>query len=127
LKKTVSEVDISTKRLLIHQSIVGLTVSLVFYLSSGIDQAIAALYGAFSTLSVSSLLAYGVIRANKTVLENPSQSMGILYAGAAQRFVLVLGLFIFGLAVLKLDPIATALTFGITQLMFVFNLKKKSQ
>lgn len=89
----------------------------------------SALYGMGASIAITALLSYGVVRAEKAAANDPKKSMGILYVGAVQRFLLVLGLFIFGLAVLKLEPLATAVSFGLTQFGYVFNfaqLKKNS-
>ena len=56
---------------------------------------------------VSGYLSYGVLKAEKVAQTDPKKSLGILYFGAVQRFVMVVGLFIVGLAIFKLEPLAT--------------------
>jgi ATP synthase I chain len=61
------------------------------------------------------LLLRGVSRATQVAAENPGKSMTILYAGAAQRFLLVLALLGAGLALLKLHPLGVLLGFALAQ------------
>ena len=79
------------------------------------------------TMLVSAYLAYSVVRAEKSAQLDPKKSLGILYFGAAQRFIMVAGLFIVGLAILKLDPLATAAGFGFSQIGYVINLRQQSR
>jgi ATP synthase protein I len=112
---------------MINQFVIGLILVGLFWLKSGEWSAISALFGMFSALSIAAVLGYGVIRANKVATSNPQRSMGIIYFGAVQRFILVLGLFMFGLGVLKLDPLAMAVTFGLTQLAYTINLRHQAK
>jgi len=112
---------------MINQLVIGLILVGLFWFKSGEWEAVSALFGMFSALMIAAVLGYGVIRANKIATSNPQRSMGILYFGAVQRFILVLGLFMFGLAVLKLDPLAMAMTFGLTQLAYAINLKHQAK
>ena len=76
-----------------------------------------------TSIALTLLLSHGVKRAESNALQDPKKSMGILYLGAVQRFVLVLAFFIVGLGILKLEPLAMALGFGLTQFAFVFNMR----
>jgi len=81
-----------------------------------------------TSIALTLLLSHGVKRAESSALQDPKKSMGILYLGAVHRFLLVIAFFIIGLAILKLEPLAMALGFGLTQFAYVFNihnLKKK--
>jgi hypothetical protein len=51
--------------------------------------------------------------------------MAILYMGAAQRFLLALVLFGFGLAVLKLEPVALIAGFCFAQSIYLFSTKRQ--
>lgn len=112
---------------MINQLLIGLILAVFFWFQGGSWLATSALFGAFSALSISAVLGYGVIRANKIAASDPKRSMLIMYMGAVQRFVMVLGLFIFGLAILKLDPLAMAVTFGLTQLAYTLNLRHQAK
>jgi len=127
VKKPDSEVVENTKRLMINQLIIGLILAGIFWFSSGKHAAVSALFGAFSALSIAAVLGYGVIRANKIATTNPQRSMIIIYFGAVQRFVLVLALFILGLAVLDLNPLAMAATFGLAQIAYAINLRHQTK
>jgi ATP synthase protein I len=89
----------------------------------GVTQGLAALYGAFTSIVLAFLLSRGVKRASEAALHDPKKSMMILYLGAVQRFVLLLVLFAIGLAVLKLDPLACLIGFGLAQLTYVIAAK----
>ena len=110
---------------MISQLIIGCLIASLFWLKGNSWQAISALYGMVSSMSIAGFLGYGIIKAEKTAIEDPKKSMGILYFGAVQRFIMVLGLFIMGMAILKLEPLALALAFGLTQIAYIFNLQKK--
>jgi len=51
--------------------------------------------------------------------------LGILYVGAVQRFLLVLGLLVLGIALFKLDPIALCVGFALAQLSYVVGSRFK--
>ena len=112
---------------MVNQLIIGLVLTGVFWFKSGEWSAVSALFGMVSALCIAGVLAYGVIRANRIATEQPQRSMMIIYFGAAQRFVLVIALFMVGLGILKLDPLAMAATFGLTQLAYVINLRQQGK
>ncbi|MDH5259393.1 MAG: ATP synthase subunit I [Gammaproteobacteria bacterium] len=109
------------------QLIIGLIVAAIFFLAGSNLQVLSAAYGSMVTILVSAYLGYGVFKAEKIAQTDPKKSLGILYFGAAQRFILVAGLFIVGLAILKLEPLATATGFGFAQLGYVINLRQQSR
>lgn len=121
MNNPASEVAKNSQRLRIYQIAVGFIVAAVFELKFGHWQAISALYGMFVTIATSALLSWGVQRAEKMADESPQKSMGILYFGAVQRFVLVIVLFIIGLGLLEFEPLPLAIGFGVTQFAFVLN------
>ncbi|MFP5344916.1 MAG: hypothetical protein ACLGGU_04680, partial [Gammaproteobacteria bacterium] len=49
------------------------------------------------------------------------KGMLLLYLGVVQRFLLVLALFALALGVLKLDPLASIVGFGLSQLGYVIS------
>lgn len=106
---------------MINQLTIGLIVAIFFGLIADIEHTFAAMYGMLITMSTSALLSYGVQRAEIIATEDPKKSMGILYFGAVQRFILVAALFIVGLGLLMLEPLPMATTFGLTQFACVIN------
>lgn len=115
------------KRLVKIQLVLVCLVALVFLLTKGFWQANSALYGGGISILIALLLSRGVSKANISAAKNPSSGAGILYFGAVQRFILVLLFFIFGLGVLKLEPLATCIGFGIVQLGYVFSLRSMAR
>lgn len=113
----------STKRLLIMQITSGGLVAIGFFWLQGLFSALSTLYGAGISIISLVLLARGVRRAEQTALVSPKQSMGILYLGAVQRFVIVIVLFLIGLMLLKLDALATAVGFVAGQLATIANVR----
>ena len=110
-----------------YQFGIGLILTSLFWFKSGAWAATSALFGMASALIIAAVLGYGVIRANRIATEQPQRSMMIIYFGAAQRFVLVIALFMIGLGLLKLDPLAMAATFGLTQLAYTINLRQQAK
>lgn len=106
---------------------IGLVLSALFWFKIGDWAAISALFGMGTALVIAAVLGYGVIRADRIAIEQPKRSMMIIYFGAAQRFVLVIALFMIGLGLLKLNPMAMAATFGLTQLAYAINLRKQGK
>ena len=121
MKRPISQVAKNNKRLLINQIVVGLIVAAVFVILQGHWQALSALYGVFVTIAISTLLSRGVQRAERAAIENPKASMGILYFGAVQRFVMAAVLFIIGLGLIEFEPLPVVVGFGVTQFAYVLN------
>ena len=124
MKNPASEVVKNSRRLLTNQLIVGAIVIIVFQLTQGYWQALSAFYGLFVTVAISTLLSRGVQRAERAAIENPKSSMGILYFGAVQRFVMAAFLFIIGLGLIKFAPLPVVVGFGITQFAYILNFVK---
>ncbi|HFD31844.1 MAG TPA: ATP synthase subunit I [Gammaproteobacteria bacterium] len=127
LSETKSKVVTNTRRLITGQFLIGLLVAAVFFIAGTNWQGVSAVYGFMTTILVSAYLGYGVVKAEKVAQSDPKKSLGILYFGAAQRFIMVAGLFVIGLAALKLDPLATAAGFGFSQLGYVINLRQQAR
>ncbi len=117
----------NTRLLITNQLIIGVLTAIVFLIVGTKWQGISAIYGMMSTILISLYLMYGVLKAEKIAASDPKMSLGILYFGAAQRFVMVIGFFIIGLSILKLEPLATAVSFGLTQFAYVFNLRGQAR
>jgi len=114
-------------RLLKIQFTVGLILGTFFLIYSGTFDGLSAFYGALIAISSTLLLRRGVNRANDLALTEPKKSMGVLYFGAVQRFVLVLALLIIGLGILKLQALPVLSGFVLAQLGFLFNVRDRSE
>lgn len=107
-----------------YQAIIGLVMVAIFATQSQIQ---AAAYGFFVGMMNIALLAYTFKKANKKSAENPQTGILVLYLSAVIRFILLAVLFILGLSLLKLNPLAVVLTFVAMQIGQVFNLKGKQR
>ena len=106
------------------QLIISVIVAAAF-LMKGIWESVAALYGGIASLCITILLLWGIKRATEAAKDSPGKSMRILYVGAVQRFLLVIGLLAMGIAMLKLDPIAMCVGFALAQLSYLIGSRFK--
>ncbi len=127
MNSTTREVAENTRRLIITQAIVGLVVATGFIFAQSLWVGVSALFGAAVSVVITLMLGSGVKRAGAQAAENPKKSMGILYFGAVQRFVVVLVLFVLGLGLMGLDPLALAVGFGRSQLGYLFSFRRLSR
>ncbi len=67
--------------------------------------------GAAIAISLMLVLGYTMRKASELAVESPQNSMNVMYAGAAVRFVLVLVLFGIALGGLKLPALYTVVSF----------------
>jgi ATP synthase protein I len=104
------------------QAAIGLVAVAVFALQ---DQLWAAAYGFL--IGVMNVLMLGVTfkKADDKAAEDPKTGILVLYLSAVIRFILLAVLFVLGLALLKLEPMAVVLTFVAMQIGQMFNLKGK--
>lgn len=86
--------------------------------------ALSSSYGSLISITTTLLLSWGVKRAEAAAASNPRKSQAVLYLGAAQRFLVVILLFLFGLAVLKLDPLMTVIGFGLAHIGYFLNIRR---
>jgi len=96
------------------QLIISIFVAVVF-LTKGTWESLAAVYGGLVSICITLLLMRGFVRANEAAKTDPKRSMQILYVGAIQRFVLVIGLLALGIGLIKLDALAIMVGFALTQ------------
>ncbi len=120
-----SELTRSTRRVLGVQIIVSIIVAGLFLLKSP-WAVYSALYGGISSVLIALLLSQRVKRATEAAQDSLKESMAILYVGAVQRFVLVAVFLVFGIAVVKFDPMAVSIGFALVQLSFVMGTRTKS-
>ena len=106
------------------QLIISVIVAAAFLIKS-VWESVAALYGGIASLCIAMLLLWGIKRATEAAKENPGKSMRILYIGAVQRFLLVIGLLAMGIALFKLDPIAMCVGFALAQLSYLIGSRFK--
>ena len=115
----VSQVQRNARKVMGLQTAMAALAAAVFGVVEGSMPALAAFFGGMIGVSVSWLLRHGVLKAAEIAKSDPGKSMLVLYMGAVQRFVLVLALFGLGLGLLKLDPLATVIGFGVAQVAYV--------
>ena len=123
MNDAANDIAANARRLLIIQGVAGLIGVAVLFAAQGGWAAVSTLYGAGISIAVTLLLSWGIKRAEAAAVENPAKSQAILYLGAAQRFIVVLVLFLVGLAALELDPLATVIGFGLAHVAYFLNLR----
>lgn len=104
------------------QLVMTLLAAAGFFAGQGFDAALAAVFGGLTCVLSTLLLSYGVKRATESATQNPAKSAAILYFGAAQRFLLVLVCFAFGLATLKLYPLGVFIGFALAQIAYIISM-----
>lgn len=120
---TSGEIDLGdvARRVLVTQAAIIVLVVATFTLIDGLQFGIAALYGGMVAVTSTWLLKRRVSRVTKAAGLSHGKSMLLIYVGVAQRFLLVLVLLAFALSVLKLDPLACIVGFGLGQLGYVIS------
>ena len=122
----IAEPELATKAkwVISTQLIVSIIVAVAF-LTKGTWESLAAVYGGLVSICISLLLLRGIQRANAAAKVDPGKSMRILYIGAVQRFVFVLGLIALGMAFFKLDPVAIIVGFALAQAGYLLGSRIK--
>ena len=106
--------------------LVGLAAG-TFYVLSGYDQALSALFGGGMAVLNVLLLTWRRHQADSGRALSAGQSLWVLYRSAIERFVLVLALFVLGMGVLQLEPLPLLSGFVAGQLgLFVNGTKRKN-
>ncbi len=122
----VGQVQTSAKKVAGLQIIIAALTAVVFGVIEGGWAAGSAFFGGLIGLTVSLLLRRGVLKANEIAQEDPKRGMIVLYAGAVQRFVVVLALFGLALGWLDMTPLAVVIGFGCAQLAYAVVMKKSA-
>jgi len=125
LKIAEPELAAKARWVISTQLIISVTVAAAF-LFMGIWESLAALYGGFASLCITILLLWSIKKATEAAKDNPGKSMRILYVGAVQRFLLVLGLLAMGIAVFSMNPVAMCVGFAVTQLSYLVGSQLKN-
>jgi len=115
------DLGVASHRVLICQAAITALVVTTFTFLGGMQSGIAALYGGMVAITLTWLLKRRVGGIVKAAGSNSSKSMLLLYLGVLQRFLLVLALFAIALGVLKLDPLASIVAFGLGQFGYVIS------
>ncbi len=103
---------------LLYQAVITALTAAAFTFMGGLRPGIAALYGGLVAMALTWLLKRRVSRVTQA---GSGKSTALLYLGVVQRFLLVLALFALALGVLKLDPLASIVGFGLSQLGYVIS------
>ncbi len=101
------------------QMVVSMAVAATYWMTGSFPQAQSAFYGGLASVAVAVLLKRNLIKAGKITLDTPRKSVLILYLGAVQRFIIVLGIFGVGFAVFKFKPLGSLIGFGAAQLSYL--------
>ncbi|MEO5573161.1 MAG: ATP synthase subunit I [Gammaproteobacteria bacterium] len=113
-----------TRKLIGYQLLIGFLVALGYFWTQGWWHAQSALYGVFINICMAILLGRSVTRAGHAAAHSAQTGMLILVIGGILRFVLVLVLFGVGFKVLKLDPLAAIVGFGLAQLAYLIRIRE---
>lgn len=122
-KSTSGDIDLSNiaHRVLISQAMITALAVVTFTLTDGLRFGIAALYGGMVAILSTWLLKRRIGGVAQRVDLSSGKSMLLIYLGVAQRFVMVLVLLALALGILKLDPLACIVGFGLSQLGYVIS------
>jgi ATP synthase protein I len=122
-KSASGEIDLSNvaRRVLASQAAITTLAAIAFTLMGGLQVGAAALYGGLVALVSTWLLKRRVSRVTEAAGISHGKSMMLIYVGVAQRFLLVLVLLALALSVLKLNPLACIVGFGLSQLGYVIS------
>ena len=114
----IAQLQRNARKVIVLQSALTVAVALAFGVIETSWSALSAGYGGIVGICSSLLLRRGVLRASRIADDDPRRGMTAIYLGAVQRFALILGLFGIGLALIGIDPLASLVAFGITQLAY---------
>lgn len=111
-----------TRKVMFYQAIIGL-VTAPGFLFQGQWQALSALFGALVAIVMAFLLGRRMKRAGNAAVQSTRWAMTLVFIGVVQRFLLVLVLFGVGFGVLKLNPLAAVVGFGLAQLGYLIGAR----
>ncbi|MES1981222.1 MAG: ATP synthase subunit I [Pseudomonadota bacterium] len=101
------------------QMIIAALSGLIFFLALDSWAALSAWYGGMAAVALAFLLNRRIRRAGNVAEHSQKRGMIILYAGLAQRFMLMMLLLGLGLVQFKLYPLAVIAGFALTQLGYL--------
>lgn len=105
------------------QAVILLASALGAFALAGAWAGLSAGYGGLVAMTLAWLLSRRVARAGEAAWQGGSRGTLILFAGLAQRFILVLVLLGVGLGLFKLHALATIAGFGLTQLGYLTGMR----
>lgn len=105
----------TARGVLISQAVITVLVVMTFMFVDGLRSGIAAFYGGMVAMTLTWMLKRRIGGVVQAAQSSSGKSMLLLYLGVVQRFLLVLALFALALGVLKLDPLASIVGFGLGQ------------
>ena len=111
----------TARSVLVCQAVITALVVVTFIFIGGLRSGIAAFYGGMVAITLTWLLKHRVGSVVQAAGLSPGKSMLLLYLGVVQRFLLVLALFALALGILKLDPLASIVGFGLGQLGYMIS------
>lgn len=110
----------SVRQILVSQLLLICTAALVCYWFFGLHGSLSAGYGGAVVLASALLLAKRLEQAGRFAQdEQKNTGMALLYAGAVERFLLVLIAFAIGMGLLKLSPLALIIGFAFAQMGYI--------
>jgi ATP synthase protein I len=98
-----------------------LVVGVAYLIIVGWFWALSAIYGGGMAMLRVWMLAKRVRFASEIAKNMPGREVEVLYRGAIQRFVFILALFIIGMAVMGLEPVALLVGFTVPQGAFLLS------
>lgn len=107
------------RSVILTQMIITAISGLAFLLTLGSWAALSAWYGGMAAVALAFLLNRRIERAGDMAEHSQKRGMVILYAGLAQRFVLMMLLLGLGLVQFGLNPLAVVAGFALTQLGYL--------
>ncbi len=116
----VSTADTGAKKILVMQFVIILLVALVFFYYHNFFAVQSAVFGGMIAMLNVWLANRSLRTAAKAAETAPSSEVGFLYIGVVLRFVSTLILFIVGMFVLNLMPLALISAFAAAQLAYLF-------
>lgn len=120
-----AEFAASARYVVLIEVVVGGFVAAGFFFGDGVHGAKSAIYGSLVSVLLTVLLIWGVQRATHAASKNKNDGAVMLYVGAALRFVLAFVMFGMGLSLLGLLPIPMIAGFCISQMGYVFQMRRK--
>ncbi|MBD3669589.1 MAG: ATP synthase subunit I [Gammaproteobacteria bacterium] len=99
------------KRMSLAQSLTLFICALVFFITDGLGQGMAAAFGGAIALANTLVLRWNFERAEQIAGNSAGENMRLLYRTAAQRLLLTIGLFTLALGGLKLEPLPVLVGF----------------
>lgn len=125
MKPNIAEFIASARQVVLLEITIGGFVAAGFFLGAGAAGAKSAIYGSLISVLLTLLLIWGVQRAARAADQSTGAGAAVLYIGAAQRFVLALAMFGFGLAKLELMPVPMIAGFCFSQMGYVLQMRRR--